>query len=45
MATNKEATIEVLLSYNNVSDVSYVFIPRLYNEHPRPVEIIINGVS
>jgi hypothetical protein len=43
---NKQATIKVLLSYNNGNGVSVGSSPRLYNEEPRPAEIRgIEGVS
>jgi hypothetical protein len=37
-ATNKQSTIEVLLSYNDGKVFSVGSAPRLYNEDPRPAE-------
>jgi hypothetical protein len=44
-ATNTQATIEVLLGYDDVNGVFCRSAPRLYNEDPRPDKIIIEGVS
>jgi hypothetical protein len=45
VATNKQATLEVLVSYNDGNGVFCGSVSRLYNEDPRPTEIIIKALD
>jgi hypothetical protein len=44
-ARNKQATVQVLLSYNDGNGVFCWVLPEAYKKDPRPAERIIKGVS